>query len=307
MEPPSDLEGEYSLQVIEKHSFIPSVNFHLWQPCNMRCKFCFATFMETKNNLLPKGHLPKTKAMAIVEELASIGFEKITFAGGEPTLCPWLADLIQLAKKLQLTTMLVTNGTKISPEFLQANQGSLDWITLSIDSLDAITNKKLGRKTSKEAFTWETYQLMVNNIHAYGYGLKINTVVNRFNFQENLTEFINHARPARWKVLQVLPIEGENDANIQELKITDKEFGEFIETNKNLDPGIILIPETNNQMKGSYVMVDPSGRFFHNTDGKLHYSKPILSVGGQTALLEMEYDTEKFINRGGIYDWKINS
>ena len=26
---------------------IPTVNYHLWKPCNMRCGFCFATFEPT--------------------------------------------------------------------------------------------------------------------------------------------------------------------------------------------------------------------------------------------------------------------
>ena len=79
---------------------IPSVNFHLWEPCNMRCKFCFATFQDVKNSILPRGHLPKQDAIEVVLQLAEIGFEKITFAGGEPTLCPWLPDLITIAKEM---------------------------------------------------------------------------------------------------------------------------------------------------------------------------------------------------------------
>jgi radical S-adenosyl methionine domain-containing protein 2 len=307
MEPPNDLEGETSLRASEKHPSIPSVNFHLWQPCNMRCKFCFATFAETKKNQLPKGHLPQQQTLDLMKELAAMGFEKITFAGGEPTLCPWLKDLIQLAKEMRFTTMLVTNGSKLTPEFLELNKGYLDWITLSIDSLDASTNQKIGRKTGRESYHKEAYQRMVKTIHDFGYGLKINTVVSRFNFQENLTEFINHSRPSRWKVLQVLPIEGENDRYIQELKITDDEYGLFLDNHKNLHSGIVLVPETNDQMKGSYVMVDPAGRFFDNSDGKLRYSQPILDVGVQVALSEMRYDAEKFNNRGGIYNWKITT
>ena len=76
------------------NSFIPSVNFHLWEPCNMKCKYCFATFKDVKQSILPKGHLPKAEAIEIVKELAEYGFKKITFAGGEPTLCKWLPDLI---------------------------------------------------------------------------------------------------------------------------------------------------------------------------------------------------------------------
>ena len=25
---------------------ISTVNYHLWKPCNMRCQFCFATFVD---------------------------------------------------------------------------------------------------------------------------------------------------------------------------------------------------------------------------------------------------------------------
>lgn len=39
-----------------------------------------------------------------------MGFRTINFAGGEPTLCPWLPDLLRRAKELNLTTAIVTNG-----------------------------------------------------------------------------------------------------------------------------------------------------------------------------------------------------
>ncbi|HPF92214.1 MAG TPA: radical SAM protein, partial [Flavobacteriales bacterium] len=93
---------------------IPSVNFHLWQPCNMRCRFCYATFQDVKRSILPKGHLPRGQAIEVVRHLAAHGFQKITFAGGEPTLCPWLPDLIGTAKEAGMTTMIVTNGSRLS-------------------------------------------------------------------------------------------------------------------------------------------------------------------------------------------------
>ena len=74
---------------------IPSVNYHLWKPCNMRCDFCFATFLDIEPKALPKGHLGCQGSLAIVESLAQAGFRKLNFAGGEPTLCPWLPDLIR--------------------------------------------------------------------------------------------------------------------------------------------------------------------------------------------------------------------
>ncbi len=280
---------------------IPSINFHLWQPCNMRCKFCFATFLDVKQEYVPKGHLPENEALKVVRKIAAAGFEKITFAGGEPLLCKWLPKLIKTAKELGMTTMIVTNGSKLTDSFLKENKTYLDWIAVSIDSLEEENNIKIGRAvTGKKTLSKEFYYELINKIHQYGYGLKINTVVNKVNYKDNLATFIAHAKPKRWKVLQVLPIKGQNDNKIDEFKITDVEYMHFLNTHKDVET---IVPESNDEIKGSYVMVDPAGRFFDNAAGTHNYSKPILEVGIEQALKTMNYDFEKFRKRGGIYDW----
>ena len=102
---------------------IPTVNYHLWKPCNMRCGFCFATFEDIRPHILPKGHLGREKCLLVVESLAQAGFQKINFAGGEPTLCPWLPDLIRLARELRLTTSVVTNGSRVTLPWLDSVNG----------------------------------------------------------------------------------------------------------------------------------------------------------------------------------------
>ena len=271
---------------------------------NMRCKFCFATFKDVKHSILPKGHLSKEEALEVVLQLADIGFEKITFAGGEPTLCPWLPDLIATAKDAGLTTMIVTNGSKLSDKFLTVNKSKLDWIALSIDSLNTDTNLATGRAISgKIPLQLDYYKSLVDRIKQHGYGLKINSVVSSKNYNENLSEFIRHAKPKRWKLLQVLPIAGQNDLNIFDFTISNEKFQKFIDAHNSLQLATTIVPETNTQMKGSYVMVDPAGRFFDNANGKHNYSKPILEIGSRLAIQQMNYDFLKFVSRGGIYDW----
>ena len=285
-----------------KSTSIPSINFHLWEPCNMRCKFCFATFQDVKKTILPKGHLPKEKSLRVVEEIAKVGFEKITFAGGEPLLCPWLPDLIKRAKQLGLTTMIVTNGSRLTEQFLIQNKKNLDWIALSIDSLKDSTNIAIGRAiTGKKPLNISFYKEIITNIHKYGYGLKVNTVVNALNYTENFNDFLDFAKPKRWKVLQVLPIKGQNDIKIEDFKINSNQFEKFVLNHQNIN---IMIPESNESIKGSYVMVDPAGRFFENSEGKHKYSGEILEVGVENALKMVNYNLEKFLSRGGIYNWK---
>jgi radical S-adenosyl methionine domain-containing protein 2 len=110
------------MSILKRKLFIPSVNFHLWEPCNMRCKFCFATFQYVKQTILLKGYLPEDESLKVVRKIAASGFEKITFAGGETMFYPWLPELIKTAKELGMTTMIVTNGSQLTEPFLLKNK-----------------------------------------------------------------------------------------------------------------------------------------------------------------------------------------
>ncbi len=70
------------------------------------------------------------------------------------------------------------------------------------------------------------------------------------------------------------------------------------------DAGISIVPEGNGDMTGSYAMVDPAGRFFDNTAGQHHYSRPILDVGVADAWRDIRFDAQRFEERGGVYDWR---
>lgn len=284
---------------------IKSVNFHLWEPCNMRCKFCFATFQDVKKTILPKGHLPKEESIQVVKELAQFGFEKITFVGGEPTLCPWLSELIFTAKQAGMTTMIVTNGSNLADEFLKMNVGLLDWITISIDSLNEQTNLKIGRAiVGRKAILIDDYKVLIDRIKKYNYRLKINTVVCSENVSEDLSPIIEYSKPERWKIFQVLPIKGQNDFEFEKFEICQERFKKFIVRHNHLSSLTKIVSESNNDMTGSYAMVDPAGRFFDNSKGAYNYSDPILKEGIQKSYSQINIDFDKFLERGGLYNWE---
>ena len=283
---------------------IPSVNFHLWKPCNMKCRFCFATFQDVGRDVLPYGHLPREGCLSVVDALAGAGFDKINFAGGEPTLCPWLPDLLHKAKDLGFTTSIVTNGSRISPEWLNGVGDSLHWATLSIDTLDPRKLEELGRVTRDGPLSEDAYLDAIGMLKERGIRLKINTVVTQSNCDEDLTGFIARARPERWKLLQVLPVRGQNDGLVDDQVIAPEQFAGYIARNQVVEiMGVAVVAETNELMTGSYVMVDPAGRFFDNTSGTHLYSRPINEVGVDAALGEVSIDPDRFRLRDGLYDW----
>lgn len=284
---------------------IEAVNFHVWQPCNMRCAFCFGSFRDVRRDVLPDGHLVKQDAMLVVAMLAEAGFQKITFSGGEPLLCPWLPDLVRVAKRAQMTTGIVTNGSLLTEGLLSGMRGSLDWVALSIDSVNEHTLRATGRMTAGRPFSAHDYLARGDQVRNSGSRLKINTVVTSANWQEDMANFIIEIRPLRWKVMNVLPIEGQNSGSVERLLTHDGQFDAFVARHEQVErSGITLIPERNDAMTESYAMVDPAGRFFDNSRGRYSYSKPILGCGVSTALEQVSISREKFLTRGGLYDWR---
>lgn len=302
-EAPSEVSEAPSSTPVEAAPLPPSVNYHLWQPCNMRCRYCFATF-EDVAAILRKGHLPRECSLELVRLLAR-SFEKLTFAGGEPLLCPWLTELVQAAHAERTVTMLVTNASRLTPEVLERLQGHLDWVALSIDSASEATHLRLGRAVEgRRPLSLQDYGEKASCVRAAGIRLKLNTVVTSLNAAEDLAPLVRALRPERWKILRVLPVEGQNDGRVEPLLCSDADFQAFTERHRHLaSEGVGLAIEDNEDMRGSYAMVDPAGRFFDNTRGHHHYSRSILEAGLRGAWAQIHFSPERFEQRGGRYDF----
>lgn len=274
-----------------------AVNYHITRECNMMCKYCFATFEE------PNQHYLSLDEKKLVLRKLSEHFDKITFVGGEPLLDKDLLALIRYSKELGMTTMLVSNGSMITDEFLKNIKNYLDWVSLSIDSLNNETNERIGRRCFSFKAEKATYLKLIKKIKKYGYKLKINTVVSKANILEKFGEFVEEVAPDRWKIFQVLKIENVNEKEFNKFKVSKEEFQLFLQ--QNIMPKIshITVAEDNNSMECSYYMVNPEGRIFDNLEGKMTYSESLLNINVPDALKVLKIDKNKFYARGGVYNW----
>lgn len=270
-----------------------TVSFHIVKPCNMKCKFCYATFEDMHVGT----QMSLEDASKIVNKLSLAGVQKITFAGGEPMLYRHIKEIIRYAKLLGLTTSIITNGSLLTPDLLSEMAPHLDWIGVSIDSLDPEIQRQIGRVSHNPI----NYYDLIDNIKMRGYRLKINTVVNRYNRNENMNNFIQWANPDRWKVFQTLPVKGQNDLQFEEIKCTDVDFKRFIQDHRHQQS---IVPENNEAMTGSYLLVDPLGRLFENSNGEHTYSDSLINYSANHCLSQINLNRERFEKRGGIYDWK---
>lgn len=253
--------------------------------------------------------LPKEVAITVPEMLAEAGADKITFVGGEPTLCPYLGDLLAASKDVGLTTCIVSNATGLTEEFLDEWGHLIDWIGLSIDASTDEIHIEIGRGMRGDLARARSHHLELakdawQRCRSRGIRMKLNTVVCKPNLDDDMTALVLELKPERWKIFEVLPVEGQNDGDVDELLLVTGEFETWIERHAWVaDEGIQFVPESNDLMRGSYAMMDALGRFYTNVDGGHSYGPSILDVGVKQAWKENSFLEERFIDRGGVYEW----
>ncbi|VVC30286.1 Elongator protein 3/MiaB/NifB,Aldolase-type TIM barrel,Radical SAM,Antiviral radical SAM protein viperin [Cinara cedri] len=285
-----------------------SVNYHFTRRCNYSCGFCFHT---AKTSFV----LPLDEAKRGLAMLAKEGMKKLNFSGGEPFIKDggrFMGELIRYCKTelgwADISVSIVSNGSLIRETWMRKYGEHVDMLAVSCDSFDAETNRKIGRQQGART----DHVAKLNEVREwctrYKIAFKINTVVNTYNINELFSEHINNLRPVRWKVFQCLLLEGENageDAlrDASRFYVTGEEFEEFLRRHSGVKA---LVPESNDTMRDSYLILDEYMRFLNCRNGKKEPSASLLDVGVRQALRDSGFDERAFQERGGVYVWNKN-
>ena len=108
-----------------------------------------------------KVRISKDEGFKILQSIADYGVEKINFVGGEPMLNPYIDDWIIEAKELGLVTSIVSNGTKMTEEWLRRMALHLDWLGLSIDASNDEIHTRVGRGRIGEIRDRNNFKLQI--------------------------------------------------------------------------------------------------------------------------------------------------
>jgi len=283
-----------------------SINYHFTRMCNYTCGFCFHT-QKTRDNL------PLDRALEGLAMLRKNGCEKINFSGGEPFLIKkgtYVGEMVKYAKEIGISSVtIISNGSKITEEWFSKYGEYLDILGISCDSFRSEVNKIIGRDDKSKGYD---HVIQLHKIarwcKQYNVLFKINTVVNTYNWQEDMNrEILKFGELlVRWKVFQCLVIDGENAGesalrNAASFVISDSEFKEFLDRHQQCSR--VLVPEDNESMRNSYIILDEKMRFLSNVDGQKTPSASILEVGFENAFKDAGFDSQMFLRRGGKYTW----
>ncbi|MGL6004242.1 viperin family antiviral radical SAM protein [Aeromonas sobria] len=279
------------------------INYHITEKCNYDCHYCYAKW-AMPNEL----HRNFDELKLVLAKLADYFFSpnpihhklqyqsvRLNFAGGEPLLLKQrFVEALDYAIELGFKTSIITNGHLINEQFITEHSHKLQLLGISYDTCRLETQQQIGRiTTSGNVLSAERLQSIFQQVknHSPTTKLKINTVVNLFNLEEDFTAFIRALNPDKWKVLRVLPIFD----SIQ--PISDQQFSSFVARHQALSQ--VMSVENNDSMTNSYLMLSPDGAFFQNRSQTHGYFKslPLLTTSIDKCLAETGFDAIKFLQR----------
>ena len=258
--------------------------------------FCFSKYSASIE--LCRDLPSATRLLEEIYSYFSRSFEniKLTFTGGEPFLIPELGELLKISKEIGYVTSVITNASLVTRKWLEKYGDYIDWFGVSLDSAKEEVEKMLGRGYGQHVRkVYEVVRILREIVSRVK--IKINTVVTKLNYTEDMSHIIIKLSPHRWKVFQVV-IMKDAPEEAKFLAITEEEFMEFVRRHKFLNP----VAETCDDSRESYLMIDPMGRFYYRDKNATHrFSDLILSVGVKKALSQVKFNYEKFLRRGGAY------
>lgn len=191
------------------------VCWNITAKCNQNCKYC--------HRFLNVNDLDYEKNERILKNLIEEGITDITWTGGEALLYPNVVPLMKLAKENGVKNKLITNGLLLA----QSNHkeeicDNLDYLVLSIDSIDDQTNIELGRGINH----YKNIKEVLDYVKDKDLKLNINTVVSKENINQldDLGNFLNNYKINTWKFFKFMPLRETAEKNREMFEITDDEF-----------------------------------------------------------------------------------
>jgi cyclic pyranopterin phosphate synthase len=226
--------------------------------CNFRCTYCMpAEIFGERYEFLPK---PQVLTFEEIERLARIfvwlGVDKLRITGGEPLVRAQLPALIEKLAAIEgvKDIALTTNGFLLAKMAADLKSAGLNRVTISLDSLDDETVKKMSGRPYGPERTLEG----IDEAERVGLGpIKIDAVVQRGVNDHTLVETARHFKGTGHIVrfIEFMDVGNRNGWKLDQV-VTAKEIIEVIGKEFPLEP---LDPNYRGEVATRYRYADGSG------------------------------------------------
>lgn len=231
-----------------------SVCWNITSRCNENCKFCYRILTEKDNDI--------EKNKKILEVLAKLSVDKISWTGGEALLYPNLIELLKISKSYGIINNLLTNGKLLSEEKIIELEPYLDYITLSYDSNSSDTYKIMGRGERHGINVIKALDFIQKN--EINVKVKINTLVSKINKDEitDIGKTLERYSIERWRLFKFMPLRNCAISNSINFEISNEEFRQVMSNVKDLYGKHIQISERDeDKIQSEYLLINSVGDF----------------------------------------------
>ena len=113
--------------------------------CNLSCPHCYSRSGPTVRT-----SLDVETVVRVIGEAAALGYEVISFSGGEPLMYEGLPQACAFAKSLGLTVTITTNGFFLDQRHLDPIASSIGGLAISLDGDAAAHNAMRGNRAAHD-------------------------------------------------------------------------------------------------------------------------------------------------------------
>jgi cyclic pyranopterin phosphate synthase len=187
------------------------LRFSLTEVCNLSCQYCLPDGSPDWRR--QRARIKIENIRSVLKGFRQLGFQKVRFTGGEPTVHNRCLDAIAYARKIGFEKICMTTNGLLLTNMQDWARAGLTQVNFSLDSLDEdeffrITKSK-GVKT-----------IIGNSESAISLGLvvKINAVLMRNYNWANVDKLIDWAlaRPVTLRFIELMPMELNRDFDKEE-------------------------------------------------------------------------------------------
>lgn len=184
------------------------MRYYVTYRCSSRCQYCNVWQDPRFRGVRELG---LEEAQALIAQGYEAGVRYIDFTGGEPTLYPYLPELLRYARGLGIKTEVTTNGLSGEPGRLRETAQWADKFNLSLDTLDPDAYRRL-RGVGRLEDALETMEALAPIRIP-----RIMTVVTRENLSE-LDRLVRYAQERRAEIYlnPVFAYFGQADGGVPE-------------------------------------------------------------------------------------------
>jgi len=192
--------------------------------CNLRCVYCMPQDMKFRP---PAELMQDDELLTLIRTFAELGFSKIRYTGGEPTLRKNLPEIVGTVRDMPgvETQAMTTNGILLDQLARPLRGAGLDRVNVSLDTIDSKKFRLITR--------WGNLRDVFAGIQAaesQGLGIKVNCVTVRgFNDGQDSVDLARLTLDHPWQVrfIELMPFGGVHEFQ-QERIVSEDELVETI-------------------------------------------------------------------------------